>query len=978
MTKYGMLIDLTRCTGCYTCVVSCKQYFGTRPGVDYNQGGFVEWGRYPNARRRYLSTMCNHCDNPPCLETCRFGATYKSPQGPVLTDREKCTGCGACVTACPYGQRFLIRDDDAYFDYPLPTEELSAVRIGKAEKCTLCQDRLELGLEPVCVVQCPGRSRIFGDLDDPESEINYYIKLYGALRIEGTSLYYVVPEDFDVSWLPPGRNDAGELIPTTLDFALPKAETGTPEYREYMDGLIAARDFVRQNDDRKPVLGGETGEYRYSYCSMCNHMPRCGVKIAVRDGKAYHIDRRESYGNELICAMGAASLQDIYAPDRLLYPQRRTNPKGEPSQWEHISWDEALGEIAANLNRIKAEYGADKVLFMTGDPKEPRAALQRLAYRFGTPNYGTESSTCYTAAELATRLVFGLYTRGVIPLTAGALPDVNDTKAALIWASNPGVSATFLYDKMMTVREYTDIPYIVIDPRVTSTSQNLADVHLQIRPGTDGALALYFANELIANDAYDRDFVENWTHGFEEYRELASEYTAEKTAEICDVSIELLKKAADILVRAGSPITIKLSGAFPQHTNGVDNFRAKQLLVALTGSLDVEGGHLIPNEPLGFDSYGGSYDFTGAHSLLPELAAKRVDREYFPVWADTDWDGSLQVNMLPEYVRDGKVRALFALGLNAIMWPQSREYQQALGDLEFLAVADFRENPWTHDYADIILPAAMAFERSAPFAVAGRKVFLREPALEPRGEARPDFRICFDLGVALGLDDDGDFFGGGAASEEVALREIWESSLPDSEVSFDDLRAASPNGIVIPLKKGVKYRKWELGLLREDGQPGFSTPSGKVEFASEVLREHDFEPLPRYREPSVSPVSTPEYYEEFPLIFNSGSRLPFYCHSKERKLPWLSRFMPDPVLYMEIGDAETRGLINGQKVRITSPSNREGIVAMLQATNVLRPGMIDIHHGWPQANANALVPRDFDPISGFPAYKEGLCQVVAE
>jgi anaerobic selenocysteine-containing dehydrogenase/ferredoxin len=906
------------------------------------------------------------------MEKCHLGATYKSPEGLVLTDPDKCTGCGACVVACPYDQRFLNREDTTYFDHPIPTEELSATRIGKAEKCTLCQERLEQGLEPVCVVQCPGGCRIFGDLNDPESEINYYIKLYGATHIAGTSLYYVIPEGFDPSWLPPGRTAEGELRPTTAADALPAPKPDSAEYREFMDGLIAARDFLRANDDRPPIIGGE---YRYSYCSMCNHMPRCGVKIAVRDGKGYYIDRREDYGNELICAMGAAALQDVYAPDRLLQPKRRTNPKGEPSVWQTISWDEALSEIASQLNRVKREYGADKVLFMTGDPKEPRAALQRLAYRFGTPNYGTESSTCYTAAELATRLVFGLYTRNVIPLTGGALPDANDTKAAIIWGSNPGVSATFLYNKMITVREYSDIPYIVIDPRVTATTENFADVHLQIRPGTDGALALYFANELIQHDAYDRDFIANWAHGFEEYRDLASEYSVQRTAEICDVPEALLQKAADLLIAAGSPITIKMSGAFPQHTNGVDNFRAKQLLVALTGSLDVEGGHLIPNEPLGFDSYGGSFEFTGVHEILPKLAHKRADREYFPVWADTDWDGSLQVNMLPEYVRSGAIKAMFALGLNAIMWPQSSEYQSALKDLEFLAVADFRENPWTHDYADIILPAAMAFERSAPFALAGRKVYLREAALSPRGEARSDFRICCDLGVALGYEQD--FFGGGEGAEEAALRAIWDSALPDSDLSFDDLKAASPNGLLIPLKKGVKYRKWELGLLRSDGQPGFSTPTGKVEFVSEVLREHGFEPLPLYREPSYSPVSTPELTDEYPLIFNSGSRLPFYCHSKERRLPWLNRFMPEPVLYMEPSDAASRQLSSGQKVRINSPVNPVGIVATLVTSNVLRPGMVDIHHGWPQANANALVPRDFDPISGFPPYKEGLCQVTA-
>jgi anaerobic selenocysteine-containing dehydrogenase/Fe-S-cluster-containing dehydrogenase component len=971
-----MLIDLERCTACYACVVSCKQYFGTRPGVDYNQGRMVEWGEYPDAHRRYLSTMCNHCEDPPCMTSCEYGATYKAPKGPVLTLPDKCTGCGACVTACPYGQRFLVTKDETYFPgNPIPAEEASAPRLHKAEKCTLCQDRLAQGLEPVCVALCPGNCRIFGDLEDPESEINYYRKLYGAVKIEGTSLYYVLPKGMDPGLLPPGYDaKTGALAPTTGRGAGTerRRRPGDKDYQALMDGLIKARDWVRKNDDRKPDIGGE---YKYTHCVMCNHGPKCGVKAVVKDGKVLRIERREEYGNELLCALGSSAPQDLYAPDRVLYPLRRTNPKGEPSKWKRVSWEEALAEIAEKLNSTKGKYGADKALFMTGDPKEPRSVLQRLAYSFGTPHYGTESSTCYTAAELATRLVYGIRTRAVNAIAAGAAPDVNDTKVCIIWGNNPGTSQPFSYDKLKTTREYGSVKYIVVDPRVTSTTENFADVHLQIRPGTDGALALYFADRLISGDAYDKEFIERWAHGFAEYRALAAEYGTEKTAAICGVPAELLKKAGDILVEEGAPIVVKSSAAYPQHTNGVDNYRAMQLLIPLTGSLDVDGGHLLPNEPLDLDGWGGSYPFSRVHELLPGLVEKygRADRKYFPVWADTDWDGSLQVNRLPEYVRDGEIRVAFVLGLNCIMWPQSHEYQDAFAKMDFVAVADYRENSWTHDYVDLLLPAAMPFERAAPLTVMGRRIFLREPIVAPAGEARSDYRIVCDLGAALGLGDL--FWGGGEKAEEECLREILRTAGGNKQITLEELRAASPDGVAIPLAKGWKYKKWELGLLRDDGKPGFSTPSGKVEFASEILRTHGFEPLPVYREPSYSPISTPDAAEKYPLILIAGSRVPFFCHSKERGLPWLRRFMPDPVVRLGHGDAEARGLKDGDPVRITSPANETGIIAKLEVTNTLKPGVMDMVHGWAEANVNELVPRDFDPISGFPAYREGLCEI---
>jgi anaerobic selenocysteine-containing dehydrogenase len=296
--------------------------------------------------------------------------------------------------------------------------------------------------------------------------------------------------------------------------------------------------------------------------------------------------------------------------------------------------------------------------------------------------------------------------------------------------------------------------------------------------------------------------------------------------------------------------------------------------------------------------------------------------------------------------------------------------------MDFVAAADLRIRPATHDYVDLLLPAAMSFERCLPFSIVGRKIFLREPIVVPAGEARSDYRICCDIGTALGYGDV--FWGGGENAEEECLREILRTvggSGGPEEVTLEMLRAASPDGCAVRMKQGPKYKKYELGLLRKDGKPGFETPSGKVEFTSEVLRTHGVEPLPVFREPTYSPVSRPELAEDFPLIMNAGSRVPFFCHSKERSLPWLRRFMPEPVIRVHSADAKIRGLAGGDYVRITSPVNKEGIRAKLEISNIVRPGSIDMFHGWIEANVNELVPRDFDPVTGFPPYREGLCQV---
>ncbi|EAX48285.1 4Fe-4S ferredoxin, iron-sulfur binding domain protein [Thermosinus carboxydivorans Nor1] len=180
MARYGMVIDLRRCVGCYACVMACKAENATPPGVFWNKVYVKETGQYPNARMTFLPVLCNHCANPPCLAVCPTGATYKRPDGIVALDAGKCMGCGYCVVACPYQQRVITEIKPYYPKHgltPLEQHGYKKHRSGTATKCTFCLHRLEQGKQPACVVACPGRARIFGDLDDPQSEV---AKLLGS------------------------------------------------------------------------------------------------------------------------------------------------------------------------------------------------------------------------------------------------------------------------------------------------------------------------------------------------------------------------------------------------------------------------------------------------------------------------------------------------------------------------------------------------------------------------------------------------------------------------------------------------------------------------------------------------------------------------------------------------------------------------------------------------------------------------------
>lgn len=736
--------------------------------------------------------------------------------------------------------------------------------------------------------------------------------------------------------------------------------------------LSTTKGFLIHPDSEALAASNAPEEIKYTHCVQCNHGPRCGIKAICKEGKVYRIEKREDYPNNLLCAKGVASVQELYDPNRLLHPMKRTTPKGtDDPGWEQISWDEALKTIAEKLNGIKEKYGAEKVLFSTGDPKEPRSALQRLAFTFGSPNMGTESSTCYKATELSVKLLYGPEWFTASSLATGAGPTPEKTKVAIIWGNNPAWSMPFSYNGLKKCKETGTVKYIVVDPRVTPTVHALADVHLQIRPGTDGALALCFGRGLIEANAYDKAFVEKWVHGFEEYKSYVQSFTVEKTAEICQVPAERIQAALDLLITQGAPIVCKSSAAFPHHTNGVNNYRAIMSLIPLTGSLDVPGGLTIANEPLNIDEWQMTFEFARSKELLPKLDPLRVDREYFPVWADTDQQGSVQLNRIPEYVKTGAIKAAVMLGNNTMMWPHTSEYQEALENMEFAVAADFYCNKWTHNYVDMVLPAAMSFERSCPLTVFGRRIFLREPIVAPQGEARADYRICCDIGTALGYADE--FWGGGEDAEINCIKESLRTLDVDTPITYEDLKAAGPAGIKIPLRGEPKSKKYELGLLREDGQPGFTTPTGKVEFVSEILREHGFEPLPVYVEPVSSPVSTPELAKQYPIILNAGSRVPMYTHSKQRHVPWLRDLMPNPIVRIYPTDAQERGIVSGDEVIISTELGE--IKAEAEVTVIVKPGCMDMVHGWSQANINQIISRDFDPISGFPPYKEGLCQI---
>ena len=415
-------------------------------------------------------------------------------------------------------------------------------------------------------------------------------------------------------------------------------------------------------------------------------------------------------------------------------PLKRSGPKGS-GEFTPISWGEAFDTIERNLNAAKAAHGAESVVFFAGYAKWFRPYLKRLAHSFFSPNYATESSTCYQAMAMAQRLVFGL---------PGG-PDLPNTACLLVWSSNPfhtnpGVA------KVILNRLKSGMKLIVVDPRQTPTTAR-ADLHLYLRPGTDGALALAMANVIISENLYDADFVENWTYGFDEYADYVQGFPPEEGERLTGVPQETIIAAARMFACAESACIMPSASPVVHHTNGVQNYRAVFMLAGLTGNYDVTGGNVV--RPPSFVYQSGKFisrEREYEQSVPFDTMAPRIGAEQFPVWMDVA-DGQAQAMMIPDQIHLGKpypIKAILAFAMNFRMWPDSQGMKKSLEALGFFVNMDIFMTE-TCKYADILLPACTSMERSEFRCYNSGYVLYTQPAIPPLYESRSDADVIFEL-----------------------------------------------------------------------------------------------------------------------------------------------------------------------------------------------------------------------------------------
>lgn len=380
------------------------------------------------------------------------------------------------------------------------------------------------------------------------------------------------------------------------------------------------------------------------------------------------------------------------------------------------------------------------------------------------------------------------------------------------------------------------------------------------------------------------------------------------------------------------------------------------LLPIVMGYIDIPGGVQFPQGAKGLTMAAyGLYPALADHPWFnaPEQKARRLDKNEVPLWHDMKDQAS--PNNLPEWIDAGKVRMFCGWGFNVNIWPQPEVYAKAIAKLDFAFSADYFYRPDSHRDLDIILPAAMNYERYAPFGFYGPRVAVRRP-VKPLGEAKEDWRIAFEIGCIV--DKPEHFFDGDPVKAcDFVLRQY-------EGCNWDDFAAALPKISVLPAPKPAS-KKYELGRLRPDGKPGFNTQSGKLDFASERARKFGYPAIPEFR--PMMPLS-----KEFDLRLLNGSRKPYITHSKTRTdQPYLMEIEDALTININPKEAQKRGIREGDWVEIRSPYG--GPVEARACVSIIVPeGMIDAQYGWlGKQNTQTLMTREHrDPMSGYCCYFE--------
>ena len=670
-------------------------------------------------------------------------------------------------------------------------------------------------------------------------------------------------------------------------------------------------------------------------CEMC--VWRCGVRAKIIEGRVVKLDGNPDHPHSRgkLCTRGQSGLMNTYDPDRVLTPLIRVGKRGE-GKFRPASWDEALDLVASQMLAIKEKYGPEAMVF-SSTHNLSQLQFENLLNAFGSPNYGTQRSLCFNAMIVGNLMTYGM---------EEPARDYSQLKYLILTGRNlvEAISTSETSDFMAAINRGAKVVYL--DPRFTKTAAK-ADLWLPIRPGTDLAFHLALLHVIIKEDLYNHEFVANHTVGFEALAQTVARYTPEWAAAITELSAEKIEQVAREFAAAGK---YALAHNGWRTSNFVNSFQTARAIASLNALVGNWGTTMLPAAGEESTSLG-----LPPQPPYPRQSATRLD--------GVPWKYPLVPFKLGVFqeLRDAIVKGepyqahgWFISRQNPVQsLPDRTKTLEAMEKMDFIAVVDIFLND-TAWFADVVLPEASYLERFDPLHQIGNRVFIRQPVIEPQGDAKSALWIYKQLGQRLGL---GDYFQ--YADEEDFIRQ----QLEPVGFSLEELR-----------EKG--YVDLETTGEAETDHNHWNTASGKVELFSDVLDGAGFAPVADWLEPPM-----PENGRFYLLTGKVAQHTQFATQNNQL----LNKYQDEPRLWMNPQSAQKLGLADNDLVRVTSDVGDINIA--LNVTEAIRfdcvymtPGFGHLSQGFTTgygvgASDSVLHVTYTDPVSGSQALSQTFVTV---
>ena len=692
-------------------------------------------------------------------------------------------------------------------------------------------------------------------------------------------------------------------------------------------------------------------------CTYCG--VGCQFDLNIKDERIIGVTSNPAaqVNGMALCVKGRYGYDFVHHPDRLFRPKVRkylldgvSRPK-ERGAWVEVDWDTALRITADRLRTIRDEHGSDSIGVLTSAKclNEDNYLMNKFARQvLGTNNIDHCARLCHSSTVAGLAISYG---SGAMSNT---MDDVtSDARAMLIIGSNTSEQHPVFGTKIRQAVRRRGLKLVVADPRRIDMVE-FAVLHLRHRSGTDIALLNGLMHIILENGWEDQEYIASRTEGFDDFKATIDNYPPQVAADITGVPVEQLYQAAEILA-TNKPMAVVWAMGITQHTVGVRNVMDLANLQMLLGNMGIPGGGVNPLR--GQNNVQGACDMGGLPNVYPgyqPVNSEPARQKFEAAWgaALSDKPGQTVTEMIPA-AGEGSIKALYIMAEDPVMSdPDSNHIRHCLEACEFVVLQDIFPTE-TSPYADVLLPGASFAEKTGTFTNTERRVQMVRQAIQPLGDARPDFWIVAQVARRI--------LSGGLRQVGSGAYSGWDYE--NTAQVMAEIAALTPS------YAGVSHERLEHGEalywpVKDANHPG--TPILHVGQFTRGLGK--FAPIEH-----VPPAECPD--EEYPFVLNTG-RVLYHWHGGEmtRRAKGLLEIYDRALVEINPEDADRMGINGKKRVRVTS--RRGSIEAEAWVTDRVPPGMIFANFHFPEACANELTIAALDPVAKIPEYKVCAVKVV--